>query len=184
MERYFQSSLAESTQRIYNSAKRQYLQFCKDKLLLPLPASENQLCQFKSFVAIQSLCHSSIRSYLATIRHLHVSEGYGDPHISNMVRLEQVLKEIKMVQSKGPRRMERLQIIPNSWPHSEITGREGRTVLTVECSGQLSLCASSGSCSRERLPSPPLRHMTRMPTSVSKMWHQTPSTVLSVFGFT
>ena len=68
------------------------------------------MCQFISSLAIQSLCHNTIKSYLAAIRHLHISEGYGDPSIHSMVRLEQVLKGIKAVQSKGPKRTERLPI--------------------------------------------------------------------------
>ena len=78
----------------------------------PLPASENQLCQFVSSLAIQSLCHNTIKSYLAAIRHFHIAEGHGDPHIHEMARLEQVLKGIKMVQSRGPKRPERLPITP------------------------------------------------------------------------
>ena len=89
---YFQNGLASSTQRTYNSAKRRYLQFFKDKHICPLPAPERQLCWFVSSLALQSLCHSTIKSYLAAIRHLHIAEGYGDPHIHNMARLEQVFK--------------------------------------------------------------------------------------------
>ena len=110
MEHYFRSGLAPSAQRTYNSAKKRDLQFCKDNSLSPPPVPEQQLCQF---VSIQSLCHNTIKSYLAAIRHLHIAEGYGDPHIHTMTRLKQVLKVIKMVQSKGPKRMERLPITPN-----------------------------------------------------------------------
>ena len=113
MEHFFRNGLAPSTQKTYNSGKKRYLQFCKDKSTLPLPASEEQLCQFVSSLAIQSLCHNTIKSYLAAIRHLHIAEGYGDPHVHNMARLEQVLKGIKAVQSKGPKRTERLPITPN-----------------------------------------------------------------------
>ena len=112
MEHYFRNGLAASTQKTYNSAKKRYLNFCREKVLSPLPASENQLCQFVSSLAIQSLCHNTIKSYLAAIRHLHIAEGHGDPHIHEMARLEQVLKGIKMVQSRGPKRAERLPITP------------------------------------------------------------------------
>lgn len=113
MELYFRNGLAPSTHKTYNSAKKRYLQFCRDKHILPLPASESQLCRFVSSLAIQSLCHNTIKSYLAAIRHLHIAEGYGNPHIHNMARLEQVLKGIKAVQSRGPRKTERLPITPN-----------------------------------------------------------------------
>lgn len=85
---------------------------CHDRVLPPLPASEHQLCQFVSFLANQSLCHITIKSYLAAIRHLHIAEGYGDPHISNMAKLEQVLRGIKLVQTKGAKKPLRLPITP------------------------------------------------------------------------
>lgn len=113
MEFYFQNGLASSTQKAYNSAKKRYILFCSDKGLCPLPASENQLCQFISLLADQNLCHNSIKTYLAAIRHLHIAEGYGDPHINTMARLEQVLKGIKSVQCKKPRRISRLPISPD-----------------------------------------------------------------------
>ena len=78
-----------------------------------IPASEQKLCQFVSSLAIQSLCYNTIKSYLAAIRHLHIAKGYGDPHIHDMARLEQVLKGIKAVQSKGPKKTEWLSITPN-----------------------------------------------------------------------
>ena len=74
VDRHFQNGLASSTQRTYNSAKRRYLQFCKDKRICPLPAPERQLCWFVSSLALQSLCHSTIKSYLAAIRHLQAME--------------------------------------------------------------------------------------------------------------
>ena len=51
---------------------------------------------------------SWVKSYLTAIRHLHIAEGYGDPHIHNMARLEQDLKGIKTVQLRGPKRVKRL----------------------------------------------------------------------------
>ena len=88
------------TTRTYNSAKRRYLQFCKDKYIRPLPAAERQLCWFVFSLALQLLCHSTIKSYLTAIRHLHRS-----PH-------SQHGKGIKTVQSRGPKRVEQLPITP------------------------------------------------------------------------
>ena len=80
--------------------------------MTPLPAAEHQLCQFVSLLANQSLCHNTIKSYLAAVRHLHIAEGYGDPHISRMAKLEQVLRGIKLVQAKGEKKPPRLPITP------------------------------------------------------------------------
>ena len=91
MEFYFQNGLAVSTRKAYNSAKKRYHEFCASKGLVPLPSSEQQLCLFVSFLVSQKLCHSTIKCYLAVVRHLHIAEGFGDPLICDMARLEQVL---------------------------------------------------------------------------------------------
>jgi hypothetical protein len=28
---------------------------------------------------VSRVCHSMVRSYLSTVKHLHISNGYGDP---------------------------------------------------------------------------------------------------------
>ena len=112
MEFYFQNGLAVSTRRAYGSAKNRYARFCSSNCLTPLPASEHQLCQYVYHLANENLCHSTIKCYLSAIRHLHVAEGYGDPNICNMARLEQVLKGIKSIQAKSSKKPTRLPITP------------------------------------------------------------------------
>lgn len=75
----FSSGLAESTQQAYKSAKRRYVHFCVQHETCPIPATENQLCQYVSYLALQNLSHSTIKSYLAAVRHLHVAERQGTP---------------------------------------------------------------------------------------------------------
>ena len=112
MEYYFQNGLAASTRRAYGSAKSRYAKFCQSKGLPPLPATEHQLCQFVSYLANQNLCHSTIKCYLSAVRHLHVAEGRGDPNMSSMARLEQVMRGIKGSQAKAAPRQARLPITP------------------------------------------------------------------------
>ena len=50
------------------------------------------------------MCHNTIKCYLSAIRHLHIDEGLGDPGISKMARLEQVLRGIKSIQAKQGRK--------------------------------------------------------------------------------
>ena len=100
MERYFLHSLAESTRKTYNLAKRKYSEFAAKHGFQPLPASEHQLCQFVSYQAEGKLCHSTIKCYLSAVCQMHVAEGYGDPHMNSMARLEQVLKGIKSLQAR------------------------------------------------------------------------------------
>ena len=101
VERYFLNGLAESTRKAYGSSKKCYMALCMSKGLKPLPAKEHQICQFVRHLADSKLCHNTIKCYLSAIRHLHTSEGYGDPKISSMARLEQVLKGIKSHQAKA-----------------------------------------------------------------------------------
>ena len=104
VERYFLHGLAESTRKTYNSAKRRYSEFASKHGFLPLPASEHQLCQFVCHQAEGKLCHSTIKCYLSAVRQMHVAEGYGDPRMSSMARLEQVLTEghkVPPVQNQG-----------------------------------------------------------------------------------
>ena len=60
--------------------------------MVPIPASEHQLCQFVACLAIEKISHSTIKCYLSAIRHLHVAVGQGDPRICDIARLEQVLR--------------------------------------------------------------------------------------------
>ena len=53
-----------------------------------------------AFLANEKLCHNTIKGYLAAIRHLHIADGAGDPGISSMPRLEQVVKGVKATQAK------------------------------------------------------------------------------------
>ena len=88
------------------------MSFCKETSLHPLPASEEQLCLFVSSLANQRLCHNTNKCYLSAVRHLHIAEGFGDPHISSMARLEQVLRGVKAVQAKVRKSPQRLPITP------------------------------------------------------------------------
>ena len=54
--RYFAKGLAESTQRLYSSSQNQFLQFCREAGLQPLPASEAW----------------TIKAYLSEVRFLHI----------------------------------------------------------------------------------------------------------------
>ncbi len=115
MEFYFLNGLAESTRKTYDSAKKRYREFCTSKQFCLLPASESQLCQFVSQLANDHLSHTTIKCYLAAVRHAHIEGGVGDPKICGMARLEQVLKGIKSVQcrTRPPNRPTRLPITPD-----------------------------------------------------------------------
>ena len=126
--------------------------------LSPIPASETQLGQFVSYLALANLAHSTIKCYLAAVRHLHIAEGVPDPQISKMARLEQILRGIKLSQAKsGKRGKERLPIsidilatLKAAW---ESTATEDATMLWAAASlcffgffraGELMLATEAG----------------------------------------
>ena len=120
VERYFLHGLAVHLRfsgRRFSGVDQKDLQLGQEKILRvcskhgfqPLPASEHQLCQFVSYQAEGKLCHSTIKCYLSAVRQMHVAEGYGDPSMSSMAHLEQVLKGIKSLQARTRGRSLRLK---------------------------------------------------------------------------
>jgi hypothetical protein len=94
VELYFQSALAPTSQWTYASAQQRYVHFCTSFGLTPLPVSEHQLYQFAPHLANETLTHSTIKGYLSAIRHLQIASGLPDPAISNVPKLEGVIKGI------------------------------------------------------------------------------------------
>lgn len=105
--------MAPSTLRAYGSAQSKYLIFCKNTKRNPLPAREADLCLFAAHLAEKGLRHQSIKSYLSAIRFLHISNGYRDPHICTMDKLESVLKGIKRAGGEPPQPYPHLPISPD-----------------------------------------------------------------------
>ncbi len=50
------------------------------------------MCRYVAFLKEEGLSASSIRGYLSAIRHLHIEEGWGDPSLSSMPKLELVIR--------------------------------------------------------------------------------------------
>ena len=73
---FLQKGLASSTKRCYESGQRRFLSFC-DRVNLPyLPASEETIFLFISYLGMEKVSYKTIKSYLAAVRHLHVSLAY------------------------------------------------------------------------------------------------------------
>ena len=98
---FLTQGLAPSTRRVYLSAQRRYLAFCRqDGRLgpsgLPLPADEQFLMRFCTFLA-DGLSHASIKVYLSAVRSLYIDNGLPDPLV-NCLQLQRLLRGIKRVQ--------------------------------------------------------------------------------------
>lgn len=100
MEYYFRHSLAPSTRRSYTSAQTRYLKFCSQFSLPPLPLQECHLCRFATFLAQDSISHSTIKCYLSALRRLQIAHNHPDPMISSFPKLESVIRGIKMDQAR------------------------------------------------------------------------------------
>ena len=79
VEFYVDNTLAKSTRQSYGSAKRRYHSFCSMFSMSPLPTNEYVLCKYVSFLASNRVSSTSIKCYLAAIRHLIIENGLGDP---------------------------------------------------------------------------------------------------------
>ena len=111
IQRLFHAGLAGSTQRVYTSGKKKYLEFCCRFGVSPVPVTEQSLIGFVASMVEQGLKHSTIKSYLSAVRHLQISVGGGDPRVGSMPQLELIVRGTKKEQAGHPKRT-RLPITP------------------------------------------------------------------------
>ena len=76
---YLAQAIAPSTLQTYQSGQRQFVHFCAEAGLQPLPLSENSLCLFVAHLGFQGLIPQTIKVYLSAIRFFHIMASHGDP---------------------------------------------------------------------------------------------------------
>ena len=103
-QHFLSLSIAASTKQTYSSGEKRFVDF----LCLYRPAShhsfpvtEDTLIQYVTYLA-RSIKHSSIKSYLAAVRHLHIREGY-QLDLKSFLRLQLVCRGIKRAQGSSLR---------------------------------------------------------------------------------
>ena len=111
---YLGQALAPSTVRSYKSGQKQYLCFCQDAGLQPLPLSEHVLCLFVAQLAKENLTHETIKCYLSAIRYFNIVAGHGDPFGPGIYPLQYILRGVKCI-PRSPTRP-RLPITPSILP--------------------------------------------------------------------
>ncbi len=85
----------------YRALQAQYINFCEKYQLLPLPASEQTLLRFLASLSLRpgrygpGLAPSSLQSFLAAIRNLHVTSGYAPPP-TNSPRIALLIKSVSL----------------------------------------------------------------------------------------
>ena len=111
---FFTKGLAKSTLKSYQSGIRRYESFCARLNRPTLPAREETLSAFVAALAKEGVSHTSLKVYLAAVRHYQIQNGQGDPGISQMVRLEYIMKGIRRDGALKPNpRRERQPITPS-----------------------------------------------------------------------
>ena len=106
VQEYFIKGLALSTHKTYHAGQSRYLQFCQQLRVAPVPTSERTLLMFIAHLAKEGIAYTSIKVYLAAIRHLHVAIGMYHSYSQQLSPyLELVIKGIKreQLQRKSPR---------------------------------------------------------------------------------
>ena len=93
VQELFDAGLANSTQRTYKSGEKRYNDFCNNFQLIPYPVSEGQLSYFVAYLYREGLSAGTVKSYLAMVRHSQIAQG--DPQISEISRLEYIVKGMK-----------------------------------------------------------------------------------------
>ena len=97
-QEYLKHGIAGNTQKVYTVAQHLYLDFCSRLNFKSMPASEMMLILFVTELA-QTRAHSTIRTYLSRVRHLHILHGFQSPTSDNP-RLDLVLKGIQRIKPR------------------------------------------------------------------------------------
>ncbi len=101
-----------------------FLSFCNHRGTTPFPVSENLLCYFVAFLAQQGLAPSTIKTYLAGVRHAQIIRGHPEPRESS------TLPRLKLLQA-GVKRVRAQQGAPPSRPRLPLTPAHLRQIRTV-----------------------------------------------------
>ena len=96
-EHLVRSGVRPSTRRLYDSAQKQYLQFCDNYGLLSLPASEQTLLMYIAHLYIRNLKSSTIKVYMSSVRSLHIEAGFDNP-LENSHRIRLAIRAIEINQ--------------------------------------------------------------------------------------
>ena len=74
-QEFYANGLAASTLSTYSAGQTQFTNFCKELKVTALPATEATLILFATYLATINISHTTIKVYLAGVRHMHVSAG-------------------------------------------------------------------------------------------------------------
>ena len=75
IQHYYTRSLAPTTHKLYLWGQQQYIGFCQQFCLSPLPTNDYTLLLFIASLAQSNLVHTTIKTYFSAIRSLHIQSG-------------------------------------------------------------------------------------------------------------
>ena len=100
VQQYYTNGAAKSTWNTYSAGQQCYLTFSADAQRQAVPTSESSLMLFVSHLANLELTHSTIKVYLSSIHHIHVTQGKHSQFSTKLTpRLQKVLKGIIKLQA-------------------------------------------------------------------------------------
>ena len=103
VQKYYSAALTASTHKTYRSAENRYLKFCDTFKINPLPVTEPILCYYVACLGQEGLSAATIKTYLSGVRQVQISQGFPEPHLAAMPRLQQVLRGVRVEQGKSGR---------------------------------------------------------------------------------
>ena len=134
VQQLFINGLAPSTSRNYQSGSKRFITFCNlYHVSFPFPVNEQLLSRFVAYLFKEGVKGSTIKNYMAAVRHAQISMGLDDPRMSDMPQLGYIIRGIKRVTGGPPRT--KLPITPDlmrrSW--SLPTDRNGAMLWAAAC---------------------------------------------------
>ena len=104
VQELFSAGLTPSTQQNYRSGSKWYLGFCSEcHIHTPFPLTETKLVYFVAWMYGKQLAGSTVKNYLAAVRHTQTALILGDLLMGYMSRLEYVIKGLKRKARRAPR---------------------------------------------------------------------------------
>ena len=108
---HFDLGVSPATKKAYMASIRWYTTFCSQTNQQAVPASEETLLLFATYLAQQGLSYSTIQVYLSGVRYSHIATGeYSKAVIQTTPRISQVLKGIRKSQATIQQHRERQPI--------------------------------------------------------------------------
>ena len=113
VQKYFENDLAGTRRRTYQSAINKFVHVCNIyHVTSPLPVSQSLSYSYISHLANSGLAYSTIKTYLAAVRHLQISNDLPEPRAVPMTKLGLVERGIRRTRSEESSRRPRLPITP------------------------------------------------------------------------